>query len=97
VSYRGGRHITQEMIYHLDAKAGKRHSAEGSVMTTLRELIEMYEASGSRPARLSDIVGPEEAARLAREDRDAQIASRQWRRRILSRRMIRRWVRDSHA
>lgn len=43
---REGRHITQGMIDHLDARAGKRHSVEGSVMTTLRELIEMYEASG---------------------------------------------------
>ena len=46
---REGRHITQEMVDHLDVRAGKRHSAEGGVMTTLRELIEMYEASG-RPS-----------------------------------------------
>lgn len=43
---RAGRHITQEMVDHLDARAGKQHSAEGRVMTTLRELIEMYEESG---------------------------------------------------
>jgi hypothetical protein len=49
---RNGRHITQEMINHLDERAGKQHSSEGRVMVTLRELIEMYEASSALASEL---------------------------------------------